>query len=441
MLDTPCGERLSRRDVLKSGALGAACLFGTRAWAARDRPPTILLHSGWQIENIGDIAHSPGVLALLEKHVPEAQILYWPNSINAAIEQMLLRRFPNLTLVRGTCDGEGRPTADELQRAFAQADVLVHGSGPSVVGHARLSAWRKETGRPYGIYGVTIQSAGRELKQLLQGASFVFTRETHSLENMKQAGIDRPVLGFAPDGTFALDVTDDDKGLTYLEQQGLAGEPFICVVPRLRYTPYHKIRKVGWSQEEIRRREEHNAKHAERDHGKLREVIIRWVRETGGKVLCCPEMTYALEIIDPLLVEPLPRDVRKNVVARRSYWLPDEAASVYRQALAVISMECHSPIISAAMGTPGLYVRQPEDTIKGQMWYDIGLTDWVFEIDETTGRQIGDRLMQVHGNRDAAQAYLSQAMQGVAARHAATMGDVRAAAGLKSGRVPDPPNG
>jgi hypothetical protein len=34
--------------------------------------PRILLRSSWQVVNIGDIAHTPGVLALIEKHTPEA---------------------------------------------------------------------------------------------------------------------------------------------------------------------------------------------------------------------------------------------------------------------------------------------------------------------------------------------------------------------------------
>jgi hypothetical protein len=28
--------------------------------------------------NIGDIAHTPGMLALLERHLPEAEITLWP---------------------------------------------------------------------------------------------------------------------------------------------------------------------------------------------------------------------------------------------------------------------------------------------------------------------------------------------------------------------------
>ena len=40
------------------------------AMNAPKRAPRILLRSSWQTVNIGDIAHTPGVLRLLEKHLP-----------------------------------------------------------------------------------------------------------------------------------------------------------------------------------------------------------------------------------------------------------------------------------------------------------------------------------------------------------------------------------
>jgi len=88
-----------------------------------------------------------------------------------------------------------------------------------------------------------------------------------------------------------------------------------------------------------------------------------------------------------LLIDPLPSDVKPNVV-KRAYWFPDEAASVYSYAFAVLSFECHSPIISLVNGTPAFYLRQPEDTIKGQMYYDLDLSDWVFEIEQVKGNDI-----------------------------------------------------
>jgi polysaccharide pyruvyl transferase WcaK-like protein len=118
------------------------------------------------------------------------------------------------------------------------------------------------------------------------------------------------------------------------------------------------------------------------------------VRTTKNKVLVCPEMTYQVGIMDELLIDPLPDDVKPFVI-KRGYWFPDEAASVYSRAFAILSFECHSPIIALANSTPAIYLRQPEDTIKGQMYYDLGLPDWVFEIEQTSGSQIAGRLMEI----------------------------------------------
>ena len=83
----------------------------------------------------------------------------------------------------------------------------------------------------------------------------------------------------------------------------------------------------------------------------------------------------------------------------------------------VLSMECHSPIIAAANGTPSFYLRQPTDTIKGQMYYDLGFNDWVFEIDNSTGKQISDRLMEVNDDYPKALKNLKESMKLVDERY------------------------
>ncbi|WP_235114763.1 polysaccharide pyruvyl transferase family protein [Cyclobacterium qasimii] len=152
--------------------------------------------------------------------------------------------------------------------------------------------------------------------------------------------------------------------------------------------------------------------------------MIEWVRKTGNKVLICPEMTYQVDIMDELLIDPLPADVKSKVI-KRDYWLPDEAASIYARAHSVISFECHSPIIAAANGTPMFYLRQPEDTIKGQMYYDLGLADWVFEIEETEGKQIADRLMENWDNYNKAERKLGKSMKKVANIYKASSGKIK----------------
>jgi polysaccharide pyruvyl transferase WcaK-like protein len=312
--------------------------------------------------------------------------------------------------------------SDELRQVFLKADFMLHGSGPSVVAQNHLQSWRNNTNKPYGIYGVTIQTINDDLHDLLSNSSFVFTRETISLQNLKDAKVTCPNMAFTPDATFALEILDDEKGLTFLRDHELQENEFICIVPRLRYTPYFQFKpNVNWSQEKIDHVNSVNEATKEKDHQKLRTVITHWVHETGKKVLVCPEMTYALDIIPPLVVDPLPDDVKKNVVARNTYWITDEAASVYKRAHTIVSMECHSPIIAAANETPCFYVRQPTDTIKGEMWRDVGLHDWIFEIDDVTGDDIYARLKEVNGNYEKAQQYLQSAIKFVQQRHKDTM--------------------
>ena len=136
----------------------------------------------------------------------------------------------------------------------------------------------------------------------------------------------------------------------------------------------------------------------EKDHAKLREMIVAYVRKTGNKAMACAEMTYQVELAKHQLVDPLPDDVKNKVVWRDTFWLPDEAASIYSKAQAVVSMECHSPLIALHNGTPAIYVRQPTDTCKGQMYRDFGSGDWFFEVDETSGEQLWSRLAAIQRN-------------------------------------------
>ena len=414
---------MQRRLFLTSLLAGIGC-----SQAPPAAPKTILLRSGWQTENIGDIAHTPGVLHLLEQHLPEAQVILWSNALDHGVREMLQLRFPKLEMV----SGEPANVID----AFDRADFLLHGSGPSVVAWKHVEAWRKHSSKPYGVFGVTITleseaasvAMGPDLRSVIEGARFVFTRETRSLENLQQAGIEGPELGFVPDGTFSVDVRNEAAALSYLEENGLEEDRFIAVIPRLRYTPYQEFKKVDWSEEKIQQRTAANEAHAEADHAKLRVVIERWIRETGGKALLCPEMTYETGIIDPLLYDPLPADVKSSVVRRKEYWLTDMAASVYARAAAVVSFECHSPIIAASMGTPCFYVHQPEDGIKGTMWKDVGLQS--FEVEKDSGDAIAEAVLAVHADPEAARAKVEKGVEFARERQRFGMERVAASLGI-----------
>ena len=408
---------MNRRDFINQTNLLSAGIFlaPITSLVNNKTNPTILLVSGWQDVNIGDIAHTPGLLHILETFIPKATVILWKRSRGEEVKKLLNKNFPNVTIVYGGVNQEKDVENPEIMEAFKKADLMIHGSGPSLVGGDNLASWIKHTNKPFGVFGTTLENPNKYHQDILQKASFIYTRETKSIEHLKKAGINGEHIQFAPDATFFMNIRDDKKGFAFLEANGLTDKKFICVVPRLRYTPYHKFNanNNGWSAEKIKQVEETNEKYKEIDHAKLREAMIAWVRDTGNKVLICPEMTYEVDIMDELLIHPLPEDVKPFIV-KRGYWLPDEAASIYSKAHTILSFECHSPIIAAANGTPCFYLRQPEDTIKGQMYYDLGFNDWVFEMDQTTGKQITERLREVWKDYGKAKRKLKSRMDNVA---------------------------
>ncbi len=407
-------KKEARREFLKTTVLfTAGSLLPFHFTGCRKNPPVFLIVSGWQTANIGDITHTPGMIRLIYAHFPDARCILWPKNIDKEVEDLLIGNFPGLRLVYFDPSGDSDQGRRDIDLAIEEADMLIHSSGPGIIGREQVKYWMDNTDKPYGIFGVTVSGVWDEIRPILSGSKFIFTRETKSLEVLNEEAINHPEKGFAPDSTFFIQLSNETKAERFLKTHDLREKEYICVIPRLRYTPYHEIYPdIGWSEEKIREVIETNNKYKETDHEKMVEVMTWWVRETGMKVLICPEMTYQVDIMDPLLVDPLPDDVRNKVV-KHEYWLPDEAASIYKRAHTVISMECHSPIIAAANGTPCFYLRQPQDTIKGQMWYDIGLEDWVFEIEETTGMEIISELESVHNNYLDAENYLQKAMRTV----------------------------
>jgi hypothetical protein len=399
----------SRRSFLAgSGALLAGCAAG----GVSRRPAKVLLRSSWQTVNIGDIAHTPGMLALLEKHLPETEVTLWPNKLGPEVEQILSTRFPKLKIAN---------TAEEKTAALAACDFFLHGSGPGIVGVKELYR-AKEAGKPYGIGGITLNDG--EIKnhsELLAGAQFVCLRDTDSLRALQASGFSRPVT-FGPDATFALDIHDEPAAEALLKKHNLEPGRFLCVLPRLRWTPYWEIHPE--SRKPDPERIAVNEKYAEVDHAKLRDGLTAWVRQTGMRVFLVPEMTYAVPLLHPLLFDKLADDVKPHVTVMDRYWLTAEANSVYKRAAAILSCEQHSPIMGIANGTPAVMVRQPTDTRKGQMWRDIGRSDWLFEIDQSTGGQIADCIVKIGKDLPAARVLAAEARTTAQKAMAAMVGNI-----------------
>ena len=371
---------MKRRHFLTTSL---AATIATRLRAADGSPAKkITLRSSWQTVNIGDIAHTPGMLALLEKYQPQAEITLWPSSVKDGVSELLLARFPRLKIAL---------TAQERQTALNECDFFLHGSGPGIVGKKEMLSAQKAD-KPYGFGGITLNDGEIENdRALLQGAKFVFLRDTQSLNALKASPYSGPEPLFGPDATFAVDLQDKAAAEKLLAEHKLEPGKFLCAVPRLRWTPYWEIHKQPVNEE----RDAINKEFAEKDHAKLREGITAWVRETGMKVFLTPEMTYAVPLLKPLLFDGLPDDVKPSVAIMDGYWLTDEANSVYSMAAAVVSFECHSPILAIGSKTPAVYLRQPTDTRKGQMYRDIGVPQWIHEIEDVEGKDIAATLLKI----------------------------------------------
>ena len=327
-------------------------MTGSRCLSAQEaRAPHILLRSSWQVVNIGDIAHTPGVLALIEKYIPEAEVILWASDdLSAEVAAMEHHRFPKLKIVKGTIK------ADDV------------------------AAYVKHTGKPFGVYGITHGSfLSGDDKSLLSKAQFVYFRDSVSLARAKEEGVSCPVMEFAPDGAFACDLRDDAKATEFLDSNHLEEGKFLCCLSRLRYTPYWSI--PGSKRPYDEKRYARNEAMKEHDHAPIREAIVSVIRATDLKILLCPEDMTQMAVGKEMLFDKLPDDVKSRVVWKEKFWLTDMALSVYVRSAGLFGSEMHSPIMAVGNGIPAIVCRFEEQTSKGIMWRDIGLGDWLFDFD------------------------------------------------------------
>ncbi|MBK9169935.1 MAG: polysaccharide pyruvyl transferase family protein [Bryobacterales bacterium] len=338
---------ITRRALLAGAAvLSAAC----QSPAPPPRPRRILLRNSWQSVNIGDVGHTPGALAILAKHVPEAEVTLWPGNLGHGAREMLMKGYPRLMIAEGSLDAQNKPSTPELAKAWDEADLYLSGSGSGFPASHHAVAFHRTTGKPVGVLGVSTDPVsgfgpGREpeggtleeiraklaslppthlnedLRYIIDRSAFFFCRDTISRDFLRSQQVKTPILEFGPDAQLAMTLRDDASASAFLQANGLEAGKFICVIPRLRYTPYYRIRNIPRVPDDDVK-DAINKRTTQKDHAKLRDMIVAYVKNTGNKVLACAEMTYQVEMAKEVLVDPLPAAVRKNVVWRDSFWLP-----------------------------------------------------------------------------------------------------------------------
>jgi polysaccharide pyruvyl transferase WcaK-like protein len=372
---------MNRRSFIQSSlllTLGAAL---ARAGVEKRRP-RILLCSAWQVVNIGDIAHTPGALALLEQFLPDAEITLWAfNPLTPAARSLILRRFPRVQILESKLDEHGEPSDKASVAAIDVADFFLHASGPATLGWRHAEAFRRRTGRGFGVYGVTYGLYGTPERETLSRAEFVYFRDSVSLARAKEEGVHAPIMGWAPDTAFAFDVSDERRANAFLAAHDLKPREFLCCISRYRNTPFWTMPGKNVAFDPVKGARNREKKDA--DHAPLLAAITAVVRETEMRVLLCPEDESQMAITRTMLWDRLPEDVRRRVVWRETFWLPDEAVSVYQNSAGLFGHEMHSPIMCIGRGIPAIVCRWAEQSSKGTMWRDIGLGDWLFDLDQT----------------------------------------------------------
>ena len=403
--------------------------LGGSVFAADGKPKTIVLQSAWDTVNIGDIGHTPGTLRVIEEHLPEVKIVLWAMKLDDRVTAMLKTRFPKVVILQGKLDGKGEKD-ETLRQAVKECDLFIRNSGMGQdITHMQFC---QKHGKPYGLFGQSFFPSMVEGKDaaeriaLLKNASFIYTRETKTLAILKGAGVKAE---FGPDGCFGIDVRDDERGLATMKKLGLEERKFITLqlrtntakLPGVDDSRTPKLNPLHPTPEQIA--------DDERRAAKYRELVTLWVKKTGGKVLIAPEVKKEMEHNKRLIHDPLPPEIQKQVVNLEHFWNADEAASIFGRAHTIVCHEPHSPIIALANGTPIIHTYSEFHSPKCWMFKDIGLGEWLLEMDETPVEKMAETLFAIDADYPAAQAKVKKAMAYVHECFAGSMKHVKGVLG------------
>ncbi|HPA16755.1 MAG TPA: polysaccharide pyruvyl transferase family protein [Verrucomicrobiae bacterium] len=410
----------SRRDFIAF----ISAVLGVGAHAASGKPKTILLQSAWDTVNIGDIGHTPGTLRVIEQHLPDVRVVVWAMKLDDRVTAMLRARFPKVEILQGSLTGTtGRDV--RLQEAIRGADLFIRNSGMGQ--DTSFMEFCRKFGKPYGLYGQSyfpsmVEGEGSaERIAMLSGAAFIYCRETKTLDILRRADVKTAVLEFGPDGCFGIDVRDEQRGLATMEKLGLEERKFITLqlrtntakLPGVDDTRTPKLNPLHPTPEQIA--------DDERRAAVYRDLITRWVKRTGFKVLIAPEVKKEMGHNRRLIHDPLPPDIREHVVNLDYFWNSDEAASVFARAHTAVCHEPHSLIIALANGTPVIHTYSEFHSPKCWMFKDIGLPEWLLEFDSTPAERMAETLFAIHDDYPGALAKVGRAMDFVHRRQADTM--------------------
>src|SRR6186997_301138 len=206
---------LNRRHFLHSSV--ATTIAAALPALAAGRRPRLLLRNGWQSQNIGDIAHYMGMMELLKRHQVDADVRFWTNNMQNGADALFKKHFPEVPFFFSKDKAE-------VDLAFKECDFFLHGSSSGFGAWKDAKRWHEETGKPFGVMGISLTDFGKELIETLKLAKFVYFRDGVSAKRAEEELKipTPPAMGWGPDTAFGIvKLRDEERATAYLKANGL----------------------------------------------------------------------------------------------------------------------------------------------------------------------------------------------------------------------------
>lgn len=351
-----------------------------------------------------------------------------PASVAAEIAHDVLDRYP-LELFQ-----QLKRADPEAAQAFTDAGFYLYPSGTTLnFGRAGMRGfWSRGPGTdlrlsiplfvaralkiPYGIAAQSFDAVEWPVdlvyRPLFKQARFLFCRDTDSLEYLRQRDLLNASSGFRPDSTFFFNGSDDAWAEAYLRKEGLESGGYMCVIGRFAESRGPIAGAVTPQREQ-------------QQLAKYKQLMEGWIEKTGLKVLICPEAKGEAPRLRERLYNILSPAAQQKCVCMDSFWNPDQACSVYRRSRLVVG-HMHTMVFALSVGTPVLHIPYAEAGRKSRMIADVGLADWLLDIDETPAEAIVQAALSIHQNHDAARQRVQQSLRLVERLGQGMMAEVKA---------------
>lgn len=330
----------------------------------------------------------------------------------------------------------------ETALAIANAGFVIYNSSTSLsfgrLGSRKL--WKailpmmmpmliaRASGVPYGFGPLSFEALDWPIpllyRKLFGDARFLYGRDSDSLRYLQQHGLLNRHSGVRPDHCFHFSGYDELWAEKFLQQHGLQSKQFVGLMLRIADPMPGSGDPLSKAVSPQRL-----ADHMEKN----RQLVEKWIGNTGMKVLICHETTASIRTAREYLWERLSDEARRHCVYVDRLWLPEQARSVYKRMRMFVSMELHSAILALSAGTPVVHHPLQESGRKREMFVDIGLDDWLFDIDRCTADEMISTMFHIHNDYDRAEQRIADLLPGLIQLGQATVAEI----GLNWSRTPE----